>query len=192
MSDLLVKGNSKVKALIFNLPAIITCKPIELECHKYCYARKAERRFPNVVKARQRNFRASLKTDFVNRMVKELKNKGPKVVRIHSSGDYYSRKYINKWYTIAACCPEVVFFSYTKRDDLFRKLIHLKPNNFRVIWSIDGIDKQIKVPFTGFDSIAAVTSNKTNCLNQTKGLKCISQCKRCLDNRTKVIFFKKH
>jgi hypothetical protein len=42
---LLSKGNEKVKALIFDLPTSSCGK----SCDR-CYAKKAEKRFPNVVK----------------------------------------------------------------------------------------------------------------------------------------------
>jgi hypothetical protein len=193
MSDLFVRGNSKVKALIFNLPAIATCKPGKLQCHKYCYARKSERRFPNVVKARQRNFQKSMSRDFVSLMVKELKQKRATIVRLHASGDFYSKAYISKWYSIVNQCPNVSFYAYTKRDDLFKKLIKLKPNNLTLIYSLDGVDPSncsIDLPF---DKTAVVTSSKSNCPNQTDDkIKCMQDCKKCIDSKTKTIFFKKH
>ena len=46
-------------------------------------------------------------------MSDELLKKRPDYVRIHDSGDYYSKVYLQKWIDIANLFPEIKFYSYT-------------------------------------------------------------------------------
>lgn len=109
------KGNTKThdSILIFNLPAIKTC-PNCSQCASSCYAMKAERNYPSVRGSRQSNWDSSKRPCFVPRMVELINRSGLKVVRVHESGDFYSQEYADKWSRIAALCPNVKFFAYTK------------------------------------------------------------------------------
>ncbi|HLD89519.1 MAG TPA: hypothetical protein VI911_00610 [Patescibacteria group bacterium] len=195
----LVENNIKVDALIWNLPAIITCKA-NLECHKYCYCKK-DKRFPSVEVSRTNNLQFSKSTDFVNELTNAIKsNKKHSTVRLHASGDFYSVQYISDWYKIISNCPEVTFYAYTKRDDLFTKeILAEKPNNLTLIFSVDGLFETIQdipnidVP-QGYNKIAFVTKNDTNCVAQKDDdKKCISGCKKCLKScKENIIVFKKH
>lgn len=126
-----VNGNKKlcntenVRFIIWNLPAVKTCPFRTAMCEKACYARKAERVYPQVLPSRERNYNDSLGADFVDRMVytieSELKSRkytGKKVVfRIHESGDFYNQEYTEKWLAIARHFSDrdnLVFLAYTK------------------------------------------------------------------------------
>lgn len=116
IGDILVShGNAKLdKSIgIFSLPAIKTCPNCE-NCKKTCYARKAEKRYPNVLPCREVNLTASKAKDFENRMVALIKWKKFKIFRIHESGDFYSQEYADRWTRIAERCPDVAFWTYTK------------------------------------------------------------------------------
>lgn len=190
-------GNSKVKAIIFDLPAIKTCKG-NLECHSYCYARKAERQYKAVLPARQRNLDASKEATFIDNMVTALGKKRGDTVRLHSSGDFYSVKYIKAWYEIMRRTPSKTFYAYTKRDDLFSKaLLRDRPDNFTLIKSLDGIQEKVnKTSLDGFDKIAIVVpkdSKFANCKAQLNSeVKCGTSCRLCIDSKCKAIVFKKH
>ena len=189
----LSNGNIKVDALIFNLPCFVTCKS-GLECRKYCYARKAEIQYHHVVpQARQANLDASKDPSFVQDMIKILSKKRKNTVRIHESGDFYSVEYFNKWVEIAEAFPEKTFYAYTKRNDLLM-YYHtlLKPDNFILIFSIDGIQdkKPCSIP-KGYDSVAYVHATESNCPAQlNKDIKCGKQCRKCMKSGQTICFSK--
>jgi len=109
------RGNKKLdkSILIWSLPAVLTC-PNCSQCAAKCYARKAERAYPQVLPARKRNLYATRQAWFVPAMVAYIKRSSSRVVRIHESGDFYSQAYADKWSAIIAACPEKQFYAYTK------------------------------------------------------------------------------
>lgn len=120
-----LQNNGNIRFIIWNLPAVKTCPFRTAMCEKSCYARKAERVYPQVLPSRERNYIDSLEDDFTENMIytleNELKSKkytGKKVVfRIHESGDFYSLEYTRKWVEIARHFldnPQIVFLAYTK------------------------------------------------------------------------------
>jgi hypothetical protein len=78
-------------------------------------------------------------------MVAEIENSLPadvRVIRIHSSGDFFSKKYFDAWVTVASNHPEIVFFGYTK---VLAYVTASKPENFLLVYSFGGkFDKQVK------------------------------------------------
>jgi len=156
MRRLLSQSNKKLGRIpSFSIPTT-TCNKAMVKaqgCGKYCYARRLERLRPVMVAKYKWNFVQSKRQDFVSEMCMELKYVGD-VVRIHSSGDFYSQAYLNKWITIARFNPHKTFFSYTKRLGLD---FSGRPNNFKVILSddkelfdshkkYDGKSRVVKVP----------------------------------------------
>lgn len=120
--------NEKTAFIIWNLPAIKTCPYACPNCKKACYARKAETAYPDCLPARERNFKDSLKADFVDRMTKTILTiaKGTRkqeiIVRIHESGDFYNKEYANKWLAIMDNCKidkRIKFIAYTKSFPYF-------------------------------------------------------------------------
>lgn len=112
---------------IWNLPAVKTCPNRTALCEKYCYARKAEKCYPEVLPARTDNFQMSKLPTFENDMTEFILDRAKKmrkhvlIVRIHESGDFYNQEYTNKWLRIIANvqenCPKnktVIFIAYTK------------------------------------------------------------------------------
>lgn len=186
------RGNAKVKANIFNLPSKTTCLK-GLECHKYCYAGKAEVQYPAVLPSRERNYEASKTSEFMGEVIGLLERRQNKLVRIHESGDFYNKEYIMGWFHIANKLPGYTFYAYTKRTDLFsEEIIWIKPKNFILLYSVDGLDKVEELP-KGFDKIARVSSTETNCPAQSdKEMLCGVQCKKCFKGNVKEIIFKKH
>ena len=184
-------GNKKVACPIFNLPSKLTCKD-NTACRKYCYSCKAERLYPNCLPSRINNLMESKQRNFSSTMVALIRKLTHKTFRIHESGDFYSTIYIRKWYLIASLCPDVTFYAYTKRDDLFNhRLLDQKPKNLKLIFSLDKLDCESKpIPY-GFDGIARVSSTDSNCPAQLNdNTMCIRDCKKCLKNC--AIVFKKH
>jgi hypothetical protein len=117
----------------FDLPKGSTC-PFAGECLKYCYAGKGSYRFPNVTKKYLKNYERSLTDNFVEiveRSILGLPN--IQFFRIHSSGDFYSAKYVAKWLSIASRNKSKIFYAYTKSMVYFKD-VEL-PENFILIQS---------------------------------------------------------
>ena len=144
-----LKKTSKVtgiKTFDFAITAKLTCPKADA-CLKYCYASKGAYNYLVVKNKLLQNFEATKKADFTKLMLTEIDKKKTKAVRIHSSGDFYNKSYLNKWIKIAENRPEITFYAYTKSLHLFKehgKNIKL-PKNLVIIYSFGGkLDHLIK------------------------------------------------
>ena len=144
-----LKKTSKALGLrVFNfgIPAYksasgkLTC-PMADGCVKFCYAKKGAYIWSNVKPAFEKRYQLSKTDDFVDAMYKEIVKKKPDYVRVHDSGDYYSKKYLNKWIDIALLFPEVKFYSYTNMIEMM--LYTDLPSNFDIIFSDSGKQKHL-------------------------------------------------
>ena len=130
----------------FGIPAYksasgkLTC-PMADECVKFCYAKKGAYIWSNVQPAFEKRYQLSKTLEFIDAMNSEIKKKRPDYVRVHDSGDYYSRSYLAKWITIAKSNPEVRFYSYTNMVDMMHKAE--LPNNYDIIFSDSGKQKHL-------------------------------------------------
>lgn len=120
-----LRNTESVRFMIWNLPAIKTCPFATEHCKASCYARKAERVYPQVLPSREENYKQSLSADFVENMIEtiehELNTKKYRgklcVFRIHESGDFYNLEYTKKWLEIVRHFngdPRITFLAYTK------------------------------------------------------------------------------
>lgn len=125
-----LQNNANIRFMIWNLPAVKTCPYATEHCKKSCYARKAERVYPQVLPSREQNLYESQQIDFVENMIytieKELNTKKYKdklcVFRIHESGDFYNLEYTRKWIKICKHFENdnrIVFLAYTKSLPFF-------------------------------------------------------------------------
>lgn len=126
-----LKPTDKVKFLIWNIPAVTTCPYATPHCKGACYALKAEKQYPSCRESRERHYLESLRANFVERMIFTIEahlnrpayQKAKRVViRIHESGDFYSREYLEKWVAVARHFEgnkKVVFACYTKSLPFF-------------------------------------------------------------------------
>ena len=154
-----VLGVSKKQAVSFDLPAGYTCPAASL-CKAYankfngkitdgknmqfrCYAASLEAAFTNTRNAHWHNYDL-LKGLNVLEMATLINNSLPKnvkVVRVHSSGDFFNRDYFQAWVEVAMNNPEVQFFGYTK---VLEYVTIQKPSNFNLVYSFGGIyDSQV-------------------------------------------------
>ena len=142
-----LKKTSKLTGLrVFNfgIPAYksatgkLTC-PFAGECVKFCYAQKGAYSWSNVKPAFEKRYELTKTDDFVNEMNKEIAKKKPDYVRVHDSGDYYSKAYLDKWIEIAIHNPHVRFYSYTNSVEML-KAAEL-PDNYDIIFSDSGKQK---------------------------------------------------
>lgn len=125
-----LRNTEKIRFMIWNLPAQKTCPFATELCKKNCYAKKAERVYPQVLPCRENNYQETLKADFVENMIhtietelntKKYKNKLA-IFRIHESGDFYNLEYAAKWIKIAKHFENdkrVKFLAYTKSITYF-------------------------------------------------------------------------
>lgn len=117
--------NKAIKYMQYNLPALKTCPYASTDCKKFCYAKRDER-YTTVRASREKAFKVSLDSNFVNRMVYsiavELKSRRYKnaftLFRLHESGDFYNQEYFNKWidiiYHFKDMIEKINFHAYTK------------------------------------------------------------------------------
>ena len=135
-----------VRVFNFGIPAYksasgkLTC-PMADACVKFCYAKKGAYIWSNVQPAFEKRYQLSKTDDFVNKMYAEIVKKKPDYVRVNHSGDYYSKKYLNKWIDIALLFPEVQFYSYTNMVEIM--LSTSLPSNFDIIFSDSGKQKHM-------------------------------------------------
>ena len=117
-SRVFVPGNSKLgedNILIFNLPPVKSCQWTSW-CINNCYGTKGNHAFPNVLKANESRLQLSLRDDFVEKANIELDRYENKLyIRIHSTGDFYSIEYVEKWIEIVKANPNKKFLAFTKQ-----------------------------------------------------------------------------
>lgn len=113
-----------------------TC-PSALACVDVCYARQGAYLWKSVYKAREFNLNESLEDTFVERAIADLlRMKKADTIRIHDSGDFYSKNYYDKWCQIARAFPKKIFYAYTKSLDI--DLFSDKPDNLKITQSLGG------------------------------------------------------
>ena len=119
----------------FGIPAQSTCLWAD-KCKDYCYASKGAYIWSNVKPAFQRRLDCTKTNDFIPMMIGEILSKKATHIRIHDSGDFYSREYLHKWFKIMESLPQVEFYAYSKSLPLF--VNERLPKNFTLIKSIGG------------------------------------------------------
>jgi hypothetical protein len=97
------EGNTKLGKGIwaFSLPRVVTCPGMSKWCSQHCYMKKIEAVYENTRIAYWRNYEASKRADFVDKVIAELTRRGQngvRAVRIHVDGNFYSTPYIYKWH----------------------------------------------------------------------------------------------
>ncbi|WNV86558.1 GP88 family protein [Umezawaea sp. Da 62-37] len=136
-----------------------TC-PTAGVCAAVCYARHGTYRFPQVRAKHQRNLARILddlpqwEADILAELA-HTKFRDGVALRVHDSGDYFSDAYALAWLRIARAVPDVLFYSYTKEVDRFRRLVEPDPpDNFRWVYSYGGKQDHLIDPMT--DRVADV------------------------------------
>lgn len=128
MKSLLSRGSSKLGESIFGwaIPAVHTCPGRSSACQAVCYATKGRFSTRKVKQQNQWRYDQSKQSVFVDRMVSEIFKRGVLVLRVHVAGDFATPAYTRKWIEIAARCPNVTFFGYSRswRVDTIRPLLY--------------------------------------------------------------------
>lgn len=148
-------GNAKVKnAIIFDLPAGQTCPGAEkclamVKSGKIwdgprqefrCYAASIEVLYKNVHAKRTRNLDI-LKGKTKNEMASIIKESLPikfGILRIHSSGDFFSQDYFDAWLETIKKNKNILFYAYTKSIPFWLARKDEIPPNFVLTASYGG------------------------------------------------------
>lgn len=152
-------GIPKTHVVSFDLPAGYTCPAADIclsranrktgkitdgaHTQYRCYAASVEARFPTVRKAHWHNRMAldRLSTDQMVELISESLPARVEVVRIHSSGDFFSQEYFDAWVGVARMNPDIIFFGYTKILPYVSADI---PDNMSLVYSHGGVmDNQV-------------------------------------------------
>lgn len=153
------QGLPKKSVVSFDLPAGHTCPAASLcksmanrETGKItdgegmqfrCYAASGEAVFTNTRKLRWSNY-DQLQGLSVAQMVELILASLPanvKIVRVHSSGDFFNKAYFLAWVEVAKIRSDVVFFGYTK---ILPFVNYPKSDNFYLVYSFGGkMDKLV-------------------------------------------------
>ena len=127
-------GNKKV-GNVWNIsePPIITC-PNCTECKNLCYDIKACNQYPNVIKARARNY--SILKRNADLYWKQLRDKlarkrTNKYFRFHVGGDFPSIEYLTEMVKTAKLFPEFRFWTYTKAYYIVNRYVKEHGNSRR-------------------------------------------------------------
>ena len=133
------KENNK-RIFNFGISAYKTSKgkvvcPFADSCVKFCYAKKGAYTWGNVAPVYEKRYNLTQSDEFIKAINYSLKAKKVDILRIHDSGDFYSRKYIDKWLTIAQENKNIIFYAYTKSIPLFIDILDKLPDNFKIIFS---------------------------------------------------------
>lgn len=145
-----LKRTSKIegeRVLNFSIPAYksatgkVTC-PYAGPCKDFCYAQKRFYKMTNVKKSHEQKLLYTLRPDFAELMIAELKLEWPTYVRIHDSGDFYSKEYIHKWFDVMNTMKDIKFYAYTNSIRFFEAddVKPFIPDNFDLIYSTSGVD----------------------------------------------------
>jgi hypothetical protein len=112
-------SKNKIRTASFGLKAGKTCVGAG-DCLGDCFAMGANYLYPAVINKQEERLQASKRDDFPLVITNEINELNLGGVRIHDAGDYYSKKYLEKWIEIAKQNPDVIFYSYTKSVHFFK------------------------------------------------------------------------
>lgn len=115
----LIAGNLKLGKAIwhFALPAGETCPGESIGvggCAEDCYAKGGHYLLTSVRRRYEVNDALRHTRDFSHRVRYQIRNEGIRTVRIHSSGDFDSLRYIALWHKIVASSRTTTFYAYTR------------------------------------------------------------------------------
>ena len=102
---------------IFNLPPVTTC-PYAYDCQKIykCYAISLEEYRPDFKAQNKYNFELLKKHHkSIDKMADLIDSSLPKakIIRIHSSGDFFNERYLKAWLKVARNNKNIIFYAYT-------------------------------------------------------------------------------
>ena len=205
---LLKRGNHKLPKNVacWDLPCRVTCK---YNCPN-CYALKAERQYKNtpimrayhyeiVKQALQNSYKYDFFMDYIlqefDRHIIYCNRKGLiPICRIHSSGDIFSKEYLELLLELINLLPDINFYTYTKQLDN-RTIDKLnKINNLNIVKSIVEVNGKNCINYGSLDYITKLSKELDNSFICGYGIddtqKCMVNCNACL--HCPHVLFKQH
>tara|TARA_B100000497_G_scaffold127578_1_gene169871 strand:- start:3581 stop:5368 length:1788 start_codon:yes stop_codon:yes gene_type:complete len=166
--------------------AIVNTCPGAGECKTFCYALKGgyvQWRASSLSQTRILNYlwndpdgfmeQLSTEIDRENRKADAKQSKHKVTIRWHDAGDFFSDKYLEMAYKLAAAHPTVDFYAYTKIADVAGS-VQNRPPNFKINFSMGarrGEEKRVDFGITKHSSV--VPKDIFNDLIQKDGNKII-------------------
>tara|TARA_R100000808_G_scaffold4035_2_gene13553 strand:- start:849 stop:1547 length:699 start_codon:yes stop_codon:yes gene_type:complete len=171
----------------FDLPAVVSCPNSDV-CFKTCYANKGSYIWKSAKNSNTFNFAIALNDIkyLQKELIKEIIKKKIKVIRIHSSGDFFSKEYFLMWCNIAKHFKDLNIFTYSKAPQIKNLKI---PSNLNIINSFITIDNTNYLNYGLYKDIVKMRA-------KIKGIICpvtigkkidCSACKYCI-TKNKVLF----
>ncbi len=150
ISELLVNGNQKIGKNVYHFSTLPTCEnggTCFMTCPG-CYGTKGNYNFKSVKAALAlRTEVARNDRDFmVKEIISEINKHHVKFVRIHATGDFFSKEYVRAWITIATACKDTRFWTYTKS---FGHGFDNELNELNSLWNVNIVESI--VPGCGFN-----------------------------------------
>jgi hypothetical protein len=179
----------------FNLRAVTDCPGATPECIKLCYAGKGRYLFNGTAFERNREI-----ADTSHGIVERVENLPQGAwVRIHTSGDFYSAAYVDKWRMAALMRPDVKFWAYTRSWSVKRILPSLE--RFRALPNVQlfaSVDSSTTGSIPAGWRIASLWAKGTAqpgglvCPEQTGAMSDCLDCGYCILGRNGNVAFIEH
>ena len=190
-SGFLKNGNKKLgnKIYSFDLPAVVSCPNSDI-CFKTCYANKGTFLYGGNNAKQSNTFNYTIALNDLKylqkELIKEIIKKKIKVIRIHSSGDFFSKEYFLMWCNIAKRFKNLKIFTYSKAPQIEGLKV---PKNLNIIDSFITIDNTKYLNYGNYEEISKMrTKIKGIICPVTIGKKIdCSACKYCI-TKNKVLF----
>ncbi len=191
-----IKNDKNQTALVWNLPPVITC-PGASECLNYCY--NADTRidvFPIERWCCNLYWAVQKQEELIYRLCEQIGRTMNPVVRIHSSGDFFSSNYIGLWESVVDLNPSALFWGYTRSwrvPKLLRDMERLRAkSNIQLIASLE----RNEVPPAGWRFCIVGDDHRRddmfNCPEQYSNGKNCLDCGECFCDTKSNIYFVRH
>ena len=119
-------------------------------------------------------------------LIKEIEKKKIKTIRIHSSGDFFSKEYFLMWCNIAKRFKNLNIFTYSKAPQIKGLKV---PKNLNIIDSFVKIDNKKYLNYAPIEQIKKMRAKIKGIICPVtigKNIDC-SACKYCI-TKSKVLF----
>lgn len=190
-------SNSKNQTvMVWNLPPVITCPGAD-GCLHYCY--NADTRvdvFPIERWCCNLYWVTEKRDELICKLNEQMNKTANPVVRLHSSGDFFSNEYIDLWEEVVDQHPLAFFWGYTRSwriPELLKSLERLRARpNVQLIASLDEGD----IPPKGWRFCIVgeepYREGMFNCPEQYIGGPNCLDCGICFHDERSNIYFAKH
>lgn len=201
------KGKKLNRVLVWNLPPIEACPARSRWCYENCYNADPREEVYPIRKWRENLHWAKDDPDSLFESLSAQLKKcdvGQIGVRLHSSGDFFSSRYIEMWHYIASQFPNVLFWAYTRSwavRSLWNPLFELSClNNFSLLCSWDSTmknppdDMPLSIVVPSMEDLAQFTNNANAwvCPEQFGLIPGCADCGFCFNKPHKNVIFLEH